>query len=123
VGFIERGGNDFGHAEEGAIFNAFGSAQDDLAGVEMRADAGEGETEEFGGDYGDYDFGIGDGGAVAGNGYGCGDGKAGEEWGVFAGGEDLLGEFRAVSPEGELVASAAVKREGDGCSPCAGTED
>ncbi len=52
-----------------------------------------------------------------------GDGKAGEEELVFAGVVDLLGELGAVRPESDLMAAATVEREGEGSSPCAGTQD
>ena len=39
--------DDLGHAQEGLVFNAFGGADDDLAGAQMRADAGECGAEEF----------------------------------------------------------------------------
>jgi hypothetical protein len=92
-----------------------------MARVERGADASQSWAEELGGNDGDDDLGIGDGRFVAGDGDGIRDVKAGEKEGVFAGVEDLLSEFRAVGPEGDLVATAAVKREGDGGSPCAGT--
>ena len=64
------------------VFNALGGADDDLAGVEMGADAGEGGAEKLGGDDGDDDLSIGDGGFAAGDGDFAGDGEAGEEEGL-----------------------------------------
>ena len=87
----------------------------------MGADAGEGGAEKLRGDDGDDDLSIGDGGFAAGDGDGFRDGEAGEEEGVFAGIDDLLGEFRAVGPEGDLVTATAVEREGEGGSPGTGT--
>ena len=115
--------DDLGHAQVGVVFNALGGADDDLAGVKMGAEAGEGGAEKLRRDDGDDDLGIGDGGVVAGDGDLGGEGKAGEEERVFAGVDDLLRGLRAVRPEGELVAAAAVERECDGGSPGAGTED
>ena len=103
------------------VFDAFGGADDDLAAAKMRAEAGEGGAEKLRGNDGEDDLGLGDGGVVAGDGDVGGDGKAGEKERVFAGVVDLLGELGAVRPESELVAAAAVEREGEGGSPCAGT--
>ena len=57
---------------------------DDLAGVHVGAETGEGGAQELGGDDGDDDFGVGDGGFVAGDGDVGGQGKAGEEEDVLA---------------------------------------
>jgi len=77
--FGEAGGDDLGHAEEGAVFNALGGADDDLAGVEMGAETSERGTEELGRDNGDDDLRLGDGRFAAGDGNFRGDGKAGQE--------------------------------------------
>ena len=40
AGLSHARGDDLGHAQEGMVLNAFGSADDDLAGVKMRAESG-----------------------------------------------------------------------------------
>ena len=52
-----------------------------------------------------------------------GDRKPGQELRVFSRVENLLCEFRAVRPENDLVTAAAMEREREGGSPCAGTKN
>ena len=122
-GLAEAGGDDFSHAQEGVVFNAFGGADDDLAGTEPGANASQRGAQEFGRDDGDDDVSLAEDGFAGGDNDFRRDGKAGEKEGVFSGGGDLPGFLHAVRPEGDVVATAAVEREGDGGSPCAGTED
>ena len=119
----EAGGDDLGHAEEGVVLNALGGADDDLSVVEVRADAGNGGAEELGRYDGDDDFGVGDGRGVGCDGDLRWERKAGKEEDVFFSGNDLAGFVNAMRPEGDVMATAAVKREGDGCSPCTATKD
>ena len=60
---------------------------------------------------------------VPGDGEAGGDGKFGKELRVFPSVDDVLRELGSVRPERDLVTAAAVERERDGGSPCAGTED
>ena len=61
--FREASRDDLGHAQEGLVFNTFGGADDDLAGMEVRAKTGQGGAEELGRDDGDDNIGIGCGGS------------------------------------------------------------
>ena len=81
------------------VLDALGGADDDLAGMEMRADAGEGGAEKLRGNNRDDDLGVGYGGVVAGDGDLGREGKTGKEELVFAVGDDLLGKLGAVRPE------------------------
>ena len=72
-------GDDFGHAEEGVVFNALGGADDDLAGVKMGARGGQGGAEEFRGNDGDDDLGVGDAALSFGDVISAGSGKPGRK--------------------------------------------
>ena len=91
--------------------------------AEMRAEAGEGGAEELRGNDGEDDVRVVDGGVVAGDDDLRRKREAGEKELVFAGIDDFLGELRTVGPERELVAAAAMEREGEGRSPGTGTQD
>ena len=81
----EAGGNDLCHAKEGAVFNALGGRDNDLARTQKRAQTGEGGAEELGGNDGDDDLGIADGVFAGGDGDVWRQRKAGKEEGIFAG--------------------------------------
>ena len=121
--FPQGSGDDLGHAEEGLVLDALGGADDDLAGVEMGAQRAKVERRNSEGMTERTISASRHGGVVAGDGDLWRDGKAGEKEDVLAGVVDLLGELRAMRPERDLVAAAAVEREGECGTPGAGTED
>jgi hypothetical protein len=89
--------------------------------VKMGTDAGQSGAEELRGNDGDDDPGFGGRGFVSGNSESRGNRKAGKEEDVFMLLGNLPGLVGAVGPERDLVAAAAVKRKGNGGSPCPGT--
>ena len=103
------------------VLHALGSAYDDLSGVKMGPQARHHGAQKLRGYDGDDDFSVMHGGTIAGDGEILRNGKAGKEVLVLAVANDLLRGLRAVSPECDVMTAAAVKREGDGGSPCAGT--
>ena len=104
------------------VFNALGGAEHDLPRAQMRGDAGQRGAQKLRGDDGDQNIGGRDGAAVAGYDEVRRDRDSGKKLRVLAGVRDLLRELEAVRPERDLVAAAAVERERDSGSPCAGTE-
>src|SRR5580658_3062048 len=119
----QAGGDHFGHAETGVVLDALGGGDDDLAGVEISAQTGEGGAKELGRDDGDDDLGVGDGFRAAGNVDVLGQREAGEEQNVFLRGGNLAGFVGGVRPEGDLVSAAAIEGQSDGGSPGSCAED
>ena len=121
-GRFERLREHLGHAEMGALFKALGGADHELAVAQVGPNALQSGAEKLRWDDRNDDIGLKDGGAVSGDEEIFGQGKAGEELLVLAGGGDLLGELFSVGPERDLMAAAAAKGESDGGSPGTGTE-
>ena len=113
--------DDLSHAKKGPVFNALGGADDDLAGMKVGAKTGKGGAEKLGRDDREDDLSVCRGGFAAGDRDLGGNGKAGQEKDVFTRLGDFDCGFRAVRPQSDLVRAVAVKREGEGGSPGAGT--
>jgi hypothetical protein len=75
----------------------------------MRTDAVECGTEKLRRNDRDNDVGIANGGVVTGTGDRCWDRETGKKERVLTSGDDLLCEFRTVSPERELMAAATMQ--------------
>jgi hypothetical protein len=105
------------------VLNALGGAENDLAGVEIRADAGQRGAQELRGNDGDDNFGLPTAALSPVTVRSAGMGKPGRKRLVFAGVNDLLGKLGAVRPERDLVTAATVKGEGEGGSPSSGPQN